>query len=92
METDESPVALGAVLKQMFKDTRLIHFVGFVSRVCSKSERNYAALELELFAVLRAVEHFQMFSLSREFLLQTDHADFRNFFQQDLLPTIRVDR
>ena len=92
LETDGSRIALGAVLKQRFDDTNLEHPVGFFSRSLTGSERNYVAYELELYAVVRAVEHFRMFLLGREFLLRTDHAALRNLLRRDLPPTTRVER
>ena len=70
LETDGSRVAVGAVLKQKFEDTGLEHPVGFFDRALTGSERNYAAYEVELYAVVRAVEHFRMFLLGKEFLLR----------------------
>ena len=46
LKTDGSKVAVGAVLKQRFDDTKREHMVGFISRTLSGSERNYAAYEL----------------------------------------------
>ncbi len=81
LETYGSRVAVGAVLKQRFDDTGLEHPVGFFSRALTGSEHNYAAYEVELYAVVRAVEHFRMFLLGREFLLRTDHAALRNLLR-----------
>ena len=91
-ETDGSRVAVEAVLKQRFEDTGLEHPVGFFSRTITGSERNYAAYEVELYAVVRGVEHFRIFLLGREFLLQTDHGALRNLLRRDLPPTTRVER
>ena len=66
--------------------------MGFFSRALSGSERNYAAYELEMYAVVRAVEHFRMFLLGREFLLRTDHAALAKLLRRDLPPTTRVER
>ena len=60
--------------------------MGFFSKALSGSERNYAAYEVELYAVIRAVEHFRMFLLGKEFLRRTDHAALRNLFRRDLSP------
>ena len=79
------------MLKQKFEDTGLEHPVGFFSRAVTGSKRNYAACNLELYAVVRAVENFRMFLLAREFLLRTDHAALRNFLRCDLPPTSRVE-
>ena len=92
LETDGSKVAVGAVLKQQYDDTGLEHPVGFFSRALSGSERNYAAYELVMYAVFRAVEHFRMFLLGREFLLRTDHAALAKLLRRDLPPTTRVER
>ena len=69
LETDGSRIALGAVLKQKFEDSGLEHPVGFFSRSLTGSERNYVAYEFEMYAVVRAVEHFRMFLLGKVFLL-----------------------
>ncbi len=68
------------------------HPVGFFSRALTGSERNYAAYELELYAVVRAIENFCMFLLDREFWLRTDHAAQRKLLLRDLPPTSRVKR
>ena len=86
-ETDGSRIALSGVLKQIFEDTGLEHPVGFFSRALTGSERNYAAYELELYAVVWAVENFRIFLLGREFVLHTDHAALRNLVGGDLPPS-----
>ena len=92
LETDGRRAAVGAVLKQRFDNTGLEHPVGFFSRALTGSERNYAAYEVKLYAVVRLVEHFKMFLLGKEFLLRTDHAALRNLLRRDLPPTTRVER
>ena len=92
LETDASHTAVGAVLKQSFADTGLEHPVGFFSRTLSGSERNYGAYELEMYAVVRAMEHFRMFLVGKSFLLRTDHAALANLLRRDLPPTSRVER
>ncbi len=66
--------------------------MGFFARALTGSERNYAAYEVELYAVVRALEHFRMFLLGIEFLLRTDHDALRNLLRRDHLPTNRVER
>ena len=92
LETDASHTAVGAVLKQLFTDTGLEHPVGFFSRALSGSERNYGAYELEMYAVVRAMEHFRMFLVGKSFLLRTDHAALAKLLRRDLPPTSRVER
>ena len=78
LETNASRVAIGAVLKQKFEDTNLEHPVRYFSKSLASSVRNYAAYELELYAVVRAVKNFRMFLLGRKFLLRTNHEALRN--------------
>ena len=92
LETDASRVAVGAVLKQRFEDTQLEHPVAFFSRALTGTERNYSAYELEMYAVVRAAEHFRIYLLGKEFLLRTDHMALKNILQRDLPPTTRVAR
>ena len=92
LEIDGRRVAVGAVLKKRFDDTGLEHPVGFFLKALTGSERNYAAYEVDLYAVVRAVEQFRMFVFSKEFRLRTDHAAFRNLLQRDLPPTTKVKR
>ena len=66
LEIDGSRVAVGAVLEQRLDDTGLEHPVGFFSRALTGSERNYAAYEVELDSVVRAIEHFRMFLLGKK--------------------------
>ena len=80
------------MLKQKFDDTGLEHSVGFFSRALSGSERNYAAYEVKLYAVVRAVEHVRMFQLGKEFLLRTDHAALRNLLRRNIRLTSWVEQ
>ena len=41
---------------------------------------------------MHAVEHFNMFLLGKNFLLNIDHAALRNLLRRDLPPTTRVER
>lgn len=92
LETDASTIAVGAVLKQMFNDTKLEHPVAFFSRSLTKTERNYCAYELEMFAVVRAVENFRVFLLGIIFLLRTDHMALVRLLNRDQPPTTRIER
>ena len=72
LKTDRSLIALGAVLKSKFDDTGLEHPIGFFSRSLTCLERNYVAYGLQMYAMVRAVEHFRMFILGKKFLLCID--------------------
>ena len=66
--------------------------MSFFSRALTGSKRNYAAYEVELYAVVRAVEHFRMLLLGKEFRLRTDYAAVRNLLQKNLPTTTWVER
>ena len=80
------------MLKQKFDDTGSETLMGLFSWVLSSSERNYAAYEVELYAVVRFVKHFCIFLIGKEFLLCTDHAVLRNLLRRDISPISRVER
>ncbi len=92
LETDGSRVAVGGVLKQKFEDTGLEDPVGFFSRALTGSERNFAAYDVELYAVVCAVEQFRMFLFGKQFLLRTDNAAPRNLLRRDIPATSRVEQ
>ena len=92
LETDASKIAVGAVLKQRFADTGLEHPVSFFSRALTTTERNYSSYELEMYAVVRAVECFRVYLLGKPFLLRTDHAALGNLLKRDIPPTTRISR
>jgi len=85
-------VAVGVVYKQKFADTGLKHPVAFFSRALNGSERNYRVYELEMYAVVRATEHFRIYLLGAQFHLRTDHAALVNLLKRDLPPTTRVQK
>ena len=68
-ENESSRVAVGEVLKQRFEDTCLEQAVGIFLRALTVSERKYAAYEIELYAMVRAVEPFRTILISIEFIL-----------------------
>ena len=49
------------------------------SKALSGVERNYVACELELYSIVRAVEHFRLFLLGRVLFLNV-HATFEIFY------------
>ena len=92
LETDASKVAVGAVLKQFFDSVGGEFPVAFFSRALTLTERNYSAYELEMYAVVRAVERFRVYLLGKPFLLRTDHLALLNLLKRDLPPTTRIQK
>jgi hypothetical protein len=83
-------VAVKAVLKHKFLDTKLEHLVALFSRALSGSKNNFSVYKLEMYAVVRAVEHFRIYLLGSPFYLRTDHAAVMNLLKRDLPLTTRV--
>jgi len=72
LATDASTTGLGAVLSQVDEagDERPI---AYFSRRLKKYQLNYTVTELELLAVVAAVEHFSAYLTGTKFHIQTDH-------------------
>ncbi|XP_055633356.1 uncharacterized protein K02A2.6-like [Toxorhynchites rutilus septentrionalis] len=71
INTNASPVALGAVLAQENKDqTRRI--ISFETKALTTTEKKYPQNQREALAAVWAVEHFSYFLLGRHFTLRTD--------------------
>ena len=76
LRTDASNIGIGAILLQVedgpgIEPQRFP--IAYASRKLGKSEKNYAAVELECLALVWAVEKFQPYLYGRQFILQTDH-------------------
>lgn len=71
LRTDASKIALGAVLSNS-NDLP----VAYSSRPISKEEKNYSIVELELLAIVWAVQHFRPYLYGKYFDILTDHRPF----------------
>ena len=58
LEVDASGYAVGAVLLQRKEDGKL-HPIGYFSSTLNKAERNYNIYDLELLAIVKALEHWR---------------------------------
>eukprot|EP00731_Ephydatia_muelleri_P034213 Em0051g5a len=67
LQTDASALGLGAVLEQGG------HVIAYASRVLTKAEANYSAIQRECFAVVYGIRQFRHYLLGRSFQLWTDH-------------------
>ena len=68
--TNASNDAAGAALQ--LEIDGVIQPLGFFSRIFSRTERKYAALDRELTAIVMALKHFRYILKSRNFTIYTD--------------------
>ena len=71
IKCDASKLGLGASLEQ--KTNNIWHTIAFASRFLNSVEQRYSTNELELLAVVWALEHFKHYLQGTEFTLQTNH-------------------
>jgi len=77
LHTDASTKGVGAVLYQ--EEEGELHPVAFFSKRLLKRQRLYGATELELLAILLAVEHFAVYLYGAHFQVITDHKALVNW-------------
>ena len=70
--TDASGLGFGALLEQEDEDG-LRHPVAYPSRRTNAAEAKYAPTELEVAALVYAVNHFEVYLLGNDFTVYTDH-------------------
>lgn len=79
VECDASHVGIGAVLSQ---DGRPIEFF---SEKLTDSRRRYSTYDLEFYALVRAIRHWQHYLAYREFAVYSDHQALRYLHSQKKL-------
>ena len=77
--TDASEKGFGALLEQEDSDGRR-HPVTYASRQTNPAEAKYAPTELEVAALVYAVEHFEVYLLGSQFTVYTDHQSLVSAF------------
>ncbi|GFN81979.1 Pol polyprotein [Plakobranchus ocellatus] len=71
VQTDASNKAIAGTLLQQHEGT--LHPCFYASRTLKDRERNYAIIELEMLAIIFALDKFSKYLLMKPFLIQTDH-------------------
>lgn len=77
LHTDASKLGYGAVLLQKNDDDNNFHPVYFFSRKTSPAESNYCSYELEVLAVVKALEKLRIYLIGISFKIITDCAAFK---------------
>ena len=77
--SDASIVGFGAVLEQL-DELGECHPIAYASRQTSLAEKKYAPTELEVAALVFAVESFEVYLLSNPFTMYTDHQALASAF------------
>src|SRR5699024_6327647 len=70
--TDASRIGIGAILKQEQEDGEM-HPVGYFSKRLLSYQRNYSTTELELLAIVDALDYFYYYLYGIQFVVVTDH-------------------
>jgi hypothetical protein len=77
--TDACKEGLGGVLTQNG------HVIGYESRKLKEHERNYATHDLELVAIVHALNMWRHYLMGKRFELRTDHSGLKYLFEQPTL-------
>ena len=73
---------LGALLEQKYENGW--HPVAYGSRSLSKSELNYAPIELEALSVVFACNHFNTYLYGQHFMIRSDHQPLKTVFNNSI--------
>jgi len=75
--TDASKIGIAGTLLQKSEEDEQLHPVSFISRRLNNAEERYSAIELELLAIVYALETFRHYVYGVKIEIWTDHAPLR---------------
>ncbi|SSD61377.1 related to Transposon Ty3-G Gag-Pol polyprotein [Saccharomycodes ludwigii] len=90
LTTDASYDGLGAVLEKL-ENNKLIGVIGYFSKSLQGAQKNYPPGELELLAIIEALNHFRYLLHGNHFELRTDHISLLSL-QNKKEPSRRISR
>ena len=85
LHTDASSTGIGAVLSQMQDGQERI--IAYFSKQLSKTQRSWAAIERECFALVQALDRLQPYLWGAEFVIYTDHKPLTSLFRAEIRNT-----
>lgn len=75
LATDACKIGIAGILSQVVNGYE--RPIAFFSKKLNKSQSNYSATELELYAVVESVKHFRCYLYGRKFTVISDHAPLK---------------
>jgi len=87
LHTDASIDGFGAVLLQKSPDDGQFHPVYYMSKKTTDAERKFSSYELEILAVLKALEKFRVYLIGIRFKIVTDCNSFVKTLERSVLNT-----
>jgi len=88
--TDASSTGLGTVLTQC--QNSIWHVIAYASRSLSDVERRFSQTEKEAFAIVWAVEQFNLYLFGMQFELESDHKPLECIYGHKSKPSTRIER
>lgn len=79
LSTDASIVALGGVLERLNEDNSVKGVIGYFSKTVSDTQSRYPVGEIELLAIIEALQHFRYYLHGNSFILRTDHISLLSY-------------
>jgi hypothetical protein len=79
LDTDASIIGIGGVLSQAGKP------IAFFSEKLNGAKLNYCTYDLEFYAIVQAIKHWQYYLAYKDFILNTDHEVLKHLHSQQNL-------
>uniref|UniRef100_A0A2N9F7T1 RNA-directed DNA polymerase n=1 Tax=Fagus sylvatica TaxID=28930 RepID=A0A2N9F7T1_FAGSY len=79
LDTDASIIGIGGVLSQAGKP------IAFFSEKLNGAKLNYCTYDLEFYAIVQAIKHWQYYLAYKDFILNTDHEALKHLHSQQNL-------
>lgn len=89
LHTDASKFGYGAILLQRSTEDNAMHPIYYMSRKTSEAEQKYCSYELEVLAIIQALQKFRVYLLGSRFKIVTDCDAFtKTMYKKDICTRI----